>query len=194
MATLTLRPNSDSVINLTRISGGSNYTLVDEETLNTADYVYTFPGSQEDVYGFPDHTTEIGTINSISIKSYCDYMLYSGPSGATNPRKRGLLKISSTNYYSGYSNLTTNNSAVLFTDTWTQNPATSSAWGSDWSVVDNLLAGIWLEVTTLDKTSKNGRCYQLWVEVDYTEGSGSGQPTIKRFGGVPFAALNRGVW
>lgn len=32
------------------------------------------------------------------------------------------------------------------------------------------------------------------LEIDYTVGGAAGQPAVKRFGGVPYMAANRGVW
>jgi hypothetical protein len=35
--------------------------------------------------------------------------------------------------------------------------------------------------------------YSMW-DLDLQEAAVAGHPAIKRFGGIPFAALNRGVW
>ena len=66
---------------------------------------------------------------------------------------------------------------------WTTNPGTSAAWGSDWSVIDALLAGDSLTSHSVDKSNyKSAFCYQLWVEVDWTAGGGGGTFTVNGSG------------
>jgi len=175
MSVLILRPNSASVTAQTATSV-PNYTCVDEETLNEADHCYA-PGSGSsltllDVYGFPDHSTETETINSVSIKAYCKKIVTG--TNANNVTIRPAVRIGGTDYYGAAQNLTT--STALYTKSWTTNPATTEAWS--WTNVDNLLAGDELTSNYINKNNyASSYCYQLWVEVDYGA-SGVGLPVF----------------
>ena len=179
MSTLILRPNGNvSNGQLTNVSDNvSSYTNIDEETLSTADYnrSWTFSASawMTDIYSLPNHTTESGTINSVTVKGYCSIVDgANGTGGATYVDP--ALKIGST-IYLGEGQTLSKSTTTIYSKTWLTNPATSSAWGSDWSVIDNLMAGdsLYSAYGNLKDWYSSGICYQLWVEVDYTEGGGS---------------------
>jgi hypothetical protein len=76
MATLILRPNADSAItqNNSALSGVDNYSFIDEVTLSEVDFVGCLgafgTNSFQDLYTLPNHTTEAGVINSVTIKCY----------------------------------------------------------------------------------------------------------------------------
>lgn len=170
MSTLILRPNSDDTqYQNPAMAGGTNYALIDEATKDEADYTYlaaTAEGNaQLDLYGFPDHSSESGTINSVTVKAYLKYILTG--TCTNNATFNPSVKISSTTYASGEQNLTS--STALYSYAWTTNPATSSAW--TWSEIDALLAGDYIKNGWVDKSNRRTPYkYQLWVEVDYTEG------------------------
>ena len=124
--------------------------------------------AQLDIYGFPDHTSESGTINSVTIKAYLKYILKG--TCTNNATFNPAVKISSTVYASGEQNLTS--STALYSYAWTTNPATSAAWS--WTEIDALLAGDYLKNGWVNKDNKRSPFkYQLWVEVDYGAGGGS---------------------
>lgn len=197
MSVLTLRPNSDDTPleqAVTPTSPTTHYDKIDEETLNESDYCSSDASlvvgysEKTDIYGFPDHTSESGTINSVKVLLKAKYItvddtytVYIAP----------CVKIGSTQYNSAYQTLTS--STAEYSYTWTTNPATSSAW--TWTEIDSLLAGNKQKVhcTEQFKKYRNIVCYQLWVEVNYTPAA-VGHPTIKRWGGVPFMRLNKGIW
>ena len=172
MSVLTLRPNSDSTpLQQNPSTSGSHYVLIDEVTKDEADYINLIGLSEgnaiTDIYGFPDHTTESGTINSVTIKAYCKYVLTG--TCTNNATFNPAVKIGSTVYYGGAQNLT--NTTALYSYTWTTNPATTSAWS--WTEIDALLAGDALKNGYTDKDNwRRPYNYQLWVEVDYTAGGG----------------------
>ena len=167
MSTLILRPNAASATAQKRQGGENyNYEAIDESTLDEADYCWVSGSgsseSQIDVYGFPDHSSETGTINSVTVKAYCKKVIEG--TDATNVTFRPALQISSTRYYGSSNNLT--ESTALYSNSWATNPDTSSAWS--WTDIDNLLAGDELTSHYTNKdNSVNSYCYQLWVEVDY---------------------------
>lgn len=186
MSTLTLRPNADSYTGLTGSGGGYNYTFLDEATLDESDYVSVDGGTSSqtlyDTYGFPDHSTESETINSVTVKAYCKKVVTG--TDANNVTIRPCIYISGTGYYGDSQNLTA--STALYTKAWTTNPATSSAWS--WTNIDNLIAGLELTSHRTDKNNNvDSYCYQLWVEVDYGE-SGSSPvflPNIMKHNFIP---------
>jgi hypothetical protein len=176
MSTLTLRPNADSYRGLSTSGGSDNYALVDEVTLNEADYVWCDGGAAEqalyDEYGYPNHSTETETINSVTVKAYCKKVITG--TDTNNVTVRPLVSIGGTQYYGDAQNLTT--STALYTKSWTVNPSTSSAWS--WTNIDNLLAGVELTSHRIDKNNNvDSYCYQLWVEVAY----GAAGPVIPVF-------------
>lgn len=168
MSTLTLRPNADSHKGLTSSAGADHYATVDETSLDEADYVLVDGGvgtqALFDDFGYPNHSTESETINSVTVKAYCKKVVTG--TDADNVTVRLLVSIGGTQYYGNAQNLTS--STALYTKAWTTNPATSSAWS--WTNIDDLIAG--LELTS-HRTDKNNNvdaiCYQLWVEVAYGE-------------------------
>ncbi len=176
MSTLTLRPNATSTTAQTGSSGSNNYELIDEATLAEADYCYVSGSSSSqtllDIYGFPNHSTESETINSVTVKAYAKKIIKG--TDDNNVTIRMAIDISGTRYFGSANNLTT--STALYSHTYSVNPATSSAWS--WTNVDNLLAG---DELTSHYTNKNNNvssyCYQLWVEVAY----GAAGPVIPVF-------------
>jgi len=177
MSTLILRPNAASSTTQSRQGGTNyNYEAIDETTLDEADYCWVSgSGSSqtaEDIYGFPDHSSETGTINSVTVKAYCKKVIKG--TDANNVTFRPALYISGTRYYGSYNNLTA--STALYSNSWATNPATSSAW--TWTNIDGLLAGDELTSHRVDKDNyASSYCYQLWVEVDYGA-SGVGLPVF----------------
>lgn len=177
MATLILRPNAASYTSQTRSAGAiNNYECIDEVTLSETDYCYVSGSSSGltslDLYGFPDHSTETETINSVTIKGYAKKIITG--TDANNVTFKTAIRISNTDYYGSANNLTT--STALYSHVYSVNPATSSAW--TWTNIDNLLAG---DAMTSHYTEKynyiSSYCYQLWVEVDYGEGAAKAIPT-----------------
>jgi hypothetical protein len=173
MSTLILRPNAASVTGQLRVGGtNDNYEAIDESTLDEADYCWVSGGSLSDtrfdIYGFPDHSSETGTINSVTVKAYCKKVIKG--TSANNVMFRPVVKISTTSYYGSSNNLTA--STALYSNSWATNPATSSAW--TWTNIDDLLAGDELTSNYTDKSNNvSSYCYQLWVEVDYGESGSS---------------------
>ena len=169
MSVLILRPNADSTPIEQTVSGGSHYNCVDEVTINTSDYCAAIGSSataiKTDIYGFPNHSSESGTINSVTVKCNCKNQRSGTGTGYVNPS----VKIGSTVYNSEDILITEYTDYALYSYTWTTNPATLSAWS--WTNIDDLLAGDKLTANYVDKNNYGKvRCYQLWVEVTYGEG------------------------
>ena len=171
MSVLTLRPNANSTPLEQTVSSGNHYASVDEDTINTADYCYVQGSSatqiKTDIYGFPNHSSESGIINSVTVKCQCKRQKYGTGLAYVNP----AVKIGSTVYESGDQSITEDYTYALYSYTWTTNPATSSAWS--WTEIDALLAGDKLSAGYTDKNNySTAITYQLWVEVTYGEGGG----------------------
>lgn len=190
MSTLILRPNAASVTGQTRVGGTNyNYEAIDESTLDEADYCWVSGGSLSDtrfdIYGFPDHSSETGTINSVTVKAYCKKVIKG--TDANNVTFRPVVKISTTSYYGSSNNLTA--STALYSNSWATNPATSSAW--TWTNIDDLLAGDELTSNYIDKNNNvSSYCYQLWVEVAYGDAAAGSLP-LKNVFGRPFRGVFR---
>jgi hypothetical protein len=173
MSVLILRPNADSTPleqYSQPASPTTHYDKVDEDTLDVSDGCDSKAetSAYTDIYEFPNHTSESGTINSVTVKCNCKYVLTG--TDATTVYVYPAVKIGATVYYSSAKTLTT--SSAEYNNVWTTNPATSAAWS--WTEIDALLAGDKLTSHRTDKSNfRRSYCHQLWVEVDYTAGGGS---------------------
>lgn len=169
MSVLTLRPNSDSSITQSRSTGSYNYAVVDETTKDESDYTYVMQTKngptliKRDLYGFPNHTSESGTINSVTLKAYCK-----GSGGTAYSKIRFFLSISSTDYDGSFQEIA--KSTTLYSEVWSSNPA-GGAWS--WTDIDNLLAGDKLSSSGTPSGENYTYKYQFWVEVDYTAAGGT---------------------
>ena len=173
MSTLILRPNQDtSTAQQVCSSGALHYVLVDEATKDEADYLRnpdTTTTTKTDLYDLPNHWEESGTINSVTVKLYANYILHGTSAGTTYVKP--LIRVSDTEYGD---NQALTDTVALYSQTWTTNPYTSEAW--TWTQIDALIAGDSLTNYATDgKNYKATYCYQLWVEVDYGE---SGSSTV----------------
>lgn len=170
MSTLILRPIGDTATVGQEVSSGTtHYVLIDEATKDEADYCCNTTASvntKTDLYDLQNHDKETGTINSVTVKLYAKYTLIGTDSGTAYIKP--LVRVSDTNYGD---NQALTDAVALYSQTWTVNPATSSAW--TWTNIDALIAGDALtNCATSAKNYKATYCYQLWVEVDYGAGGG----------------------
>lgn len=171
MATLTLRPNSDSSVACTQFGTGTgNYGRVNEATADDTNGVVSptgtlgSPVTSVDRYGLPD-PSESGTINKITLYGRLKSV------DTTYSATSLLVRVGTTNYT--YAKSATS-SYVLYDTALTTNPATSSAW--TWANINDLVIGVSLigvyynfgtgKVPVYDY--HRSYCSQLYVEVDYT--------------------------
>jgi len=190
MSVLTLRPNADSAVEFSPSVTTDHYTLLDEATLDEADYIYNavtgFASTKTEILGFPNHSTESGTINSVTVKCKAKYILVG--SSSVNATIAPCVTISSTVYTSATQNLT--DSVAEYSYAWETNPATSSAWS--WTEIDDLLGGIrGAQGFTGKNNCRKVYVYQLWVEVDYTAGGGGATLPLKNVFNRPFRGVFR---
>ncbi len=158
MPIVTLRPNADHYVTLTKYptSLSNAYEAVDEETANDdTDYIYANGTSGYGIFELTDPSVSEGEINNVTVKAKIKavsgtnyYYIY--------------IKVNGTYYnggqvYYGYSTYTE------VSHSWATNPNTGQAW--TWTDIQNLIAGVKLAV---GNSSSQGRCTQIWVEVDYT--------------------------
>ena len=164
MATLTLIPNAEgdetSIASRYPASGG-HYDKVDDPVGSPDDfttYVYQATTTyQRDLYNIPNHTTETGTINSVTIyfriaSSYSSAIAYGEPS-----QKSGAT------ITDGTEQSVTGTTFVTKSQTYTTNPATGNPYS--WDEIDALQIGISLKSNSATKTAS---CTQVYVVVDYT--------------------------
>lgn len=153
MAQLILRPNVDYTALWTCSSGTNRYALVDESSADDADYIY-ISGTSIQNFSFPNHTSESGTINSVTIVARAKHSattqmaLYISGAGSSSPQ------------------INVNPSYADIPYVMATNPLTQVAW--IWDNVDNYYFGI--------KGTKSGTCYcsQYYIVVDYTPPAGGG--------------------
>ncbi len=165
MSELILRPDLNlTPIQLTPVGATPNYNCVNDTGGGNGDtdYVQT-PNSalyRYDLYRLPDHTTESGTINKVTI-----YVRHKWSGGAM-PKGRTIIKTESTLYRGSEVALT--GSYVLSNKQYANNPH-GGAW--TWTQIDALQVG-WdgkSYYNTFLHIWFRGRCTQVYVVVDYTE-------------------------
>jgi hypothetical protein len=161
MATEILRPNgTGDVTNITSQypASTSHWDKVDEASADDlTTYVYTTDASRlYDLYTLSNHVGS-GPINSVKIYHRI------GGDGSPGANFRPVIKTEGSIYYGGWHSPGTS-SFITYSDTWLTNPYTSSAW--TWEQIDALQVGS--EVYRSQSGSYEGRCTQIYIEVDYT--------------------------
>lgn len=166
--TSTFRPNAVGAFNQHKHKDGSagngtNYTEVDDIIADDDDtYVYwddtiTNP---DDNYNIPNHTTEIGTIESVSLfikakettsTGSIYFRFYIGGAHYPDP-------------VDAFSRQTLSDTYTLYSRNYTLNPATSVAW--TWNNIDNLQVGFESKPGRMDNEI---RITQIYLVVYYAE-------------------------
>ena len=171
MSTLTLRPNTteanpsnmDYTLILYPNSGESAHEDIDE-AISDGDSTYLLSDTQGEGdarFGLPNHSTESGTINSV--KAFA--LVRVTDSSWTKYVKVGVY-VAATHYYSDSIDIGSE-TYVLKSNSWAQNPNTSSAW--TWNDIDSLEVLLLLQQATASRVGVcYPRCTQVYVEVDYT--------------------------
>lgn len=152
----TIRPNAGGDYTQNNYYDGSshapdvnmNYTTVDETTLDTGDYVYTIMNDW-DTYELQNHTTETGSINSVTVYANSAYTVTGGYIRLVLSIGGVLFQSSDTPVTSGWK---------YYSNTWASNPSTGVGW--TWADIDSLQAGIY------NYTAKTS---QVYVVVNYDE-------------------------
>ena len=151
-AILTLHPSGTSTGDTVTYNGSAATDLDTNETT----YYGLSVGSFNDYYlAMDNHTTETGTINSITVKAYARRDSWSGSSTFTLG-----VKTNSSNYYS-VSKTSSSTTYTLFAGSaYTTNPQSGAAW--TWSEIDSIVA-------IIDHTNSTAmRATELYIEVNYT--------------------------
>jgi len=169
MAIETLRPNAaGDEENIDEVIGdgvGTHYTVVDEETPDgDATRVLTDNATYlRDLYNIADHSVGSGTINHITVYANCKAALAPDQASLKIAFKSGT-GTGAPDTVSESSELTLTTEYTDYSNQWSTNPATSSAW--TWDEIDKLQAGISLR--RCKATFAHSRCTQVYVVVDYT--------------------------
>ena len=162
--TLTLRPNANGDSQLSRNTGSNNYQAVDEDPSDDATtYVYDNSGGDgyaRDYYGFTDHTTETGTINSVTVYIDCRQLLSGGSTSQSHART--VLRYNNNNNYGTDINL--GSIWTVYQTVYTTRPGGGS-W--TWADIDALQAGVSLDSADLFGTSQSqAQATQVYVNSD----------------------------
>lgn len=156
-STITLRPNAQGYYsawtNSGCNSGSYEWQCVDEDPANTGDNLYTSSKSVAESFGFTDTGLTNEVINSVTLYYYGQR--YSSSRYQFQP----LIRASSTDYLGSVKTLTA--SYALYSQTYTTNPATSSAWTI--AEVNALEAGM-----KSYSANYGGTIAQIYAVVDYT--------------------------
>lgn len=134
---LTCRAASDASVQWSRSTGSTNYTLVDDDTVSTSDYVHTTTAGHVDRYGLVDLTYTPTSVHGVAL----NFGYQKVDAGARTIR--GFIKSGSTTSNDSTVSPTLNTEAVRWA-LWEQDPNTAAAWTA--SGVNALEAGV--EVVT----------------------------------------------
>ncbi len=146
---------------------GANYTAVAEATTDEdTTYVYTTNTTYlTDLYQLNDVTdvTGKGKINSVTV--WIRARAVSTPVQASAYTR---IKTGGTAYDSSATPITLTTSYADYSHAWTTNPQTSAEW--TWPEINSLQAGVGLRraTTTGGTSTRESRCTQVWVVVDYS--------------------------
>jgi len=196
MAVETLRPNAaGDECNIMKEAGAAcpnHYQNVDESSADDdTTKVYSNQTSYErDLYNITDHSVGSGTINKITVYARANDTYTGDP-------VRASLKIciksgtgsGAPDTVSESNEITVSHTWTTYSNEWSTNPATGSAW--TWDEIDKLQIGCALQY---------GYWYtqvtQVYVEVDYTAitektSSDSGSGSDARLSGSPLALMSK---
>lgn len=166
LVSLTLRPNAAG--DKTELHPWSksvphtpaNYTCVDDSTSDGDDTTVEtartldFGAAKSDLYNVPNHTTEVGTIQSVTV--FYRIQGWEDQEGEA----AGGIKIGGSEYWETLHDTGTPYQWILYSYTWTENPNTSSAW--TWANIDDLQIGVKLKTDV-----GSVYCTQVYAVVKY---------------------------
>jgi hypothetical protein len=153
-SSLIIRPNGNGYY-----SGWSNigciygYECVDEASANTTDYLSSANSNAKETFSFQNTGLSNVTINNLTLFYYAQR--YNSQKYNTRP----LIRISSTDYFGSV--MTTASSYALYSQTFTSNPSTGSAWTV--SDIENLEAGM-----NTYPIKPGAKIAQVYAVVDYS--------------------------
>ena len=172
MATETLRPNAaGDEENIPSVMGdgtGSHYTTVDEVTPDEDDsrvYQRNDDAWHRDLYNIADHSAGSGTINRITVYARCKVTTTPDQTNLKIAIKSGTGAGAPDTVDEG-SEITLTGDYANYSNQWSTNPATASAW--TWDEIDKLQIGIAIRDPIVGDGLSSTRCTQVYVEVDYT--------------------------
>ena len=172
--TLTLRPNAggDESLCYYYLSGGDsgsgafdkNWRCVDEAVADEdTTYVSSTNSNRYDLYNIPNHTTESGIINHITVFARCRC--------ESAPQQASLaIRIKSDGVTTEDDWVWVTTSYDDYSKQWVTNPADAGAW--EWADIDALQIGVRLRV--INPATDYTRCTQVYVVVDYSPPGGGG--------------------
>jgi len=135
--TLVLRPSANGIINDWTVDGAAaNWQAVDETDPHDGDFTYVWMSTvrflKDDLYTVPDHTTETGTIQQVTV-----YAVGRKTNGADDAEL--LVSIGpSANTCWWFEDMTT--SYVTYSHTFKTNPSTGDTW--TWDDIDSMQPGV----------------------------------------------------
>lgn len=166
-ASVVLLPEANGMYNdWYSVGDSSNYQCVDEYSAHNGDTDYIESGTAwwQDWFEIDNHTSETGTISSVTVYAVAKYFFVGGetepqsPSSMTimigNASIRGMEYVDSdvkslTSSYVEYSYTFTTD---MYGDTWT------------WEMIDKLQIGVNVSESPVDEVV---RCTQMYAEIDY---------------------------
>lgn len=138
--TLVLIPDASGASGWTRISGATNHTCIDDpKDVPDDDTTYNYMASNSsltDRYGFPNHTTEAGTINFVQLYSRAR-------ANTVSQHSTGVYRevvYNAGTYYEGTNHGPLTLGYNNYSSKWLTRPWDSAAW--TWTNIDGLLAGM----------------------------------------------------
>ncbi len=162
----TLRPDSagdETNVDEQFPASGANWEKVDEAVSdNDTTYIQTNGGWQEDLYSTDNRTTGSGIINYVKV-----YMVGRSLDTPTRTGAYVHIKTNGVEYNGAEETVTT--SYAAYSNQWTNNPQTGSAWS--WDEIDALQIGVGIRGSKAggSPSTRYTRVTQVYVEVNYTD-------------------------
>jgi hypothetical protein len=151
---LTLRPNGAGYYAQLTPDSGSNYARVNGATEGPGSVSMTNTTYKYDTYAMTNHTSEFGTINSVTVYAKCKYV-------ASNPAYfTARLRLNSTNSDGAVVNINTGSYSL-----YSKTVARPGGGNWSWTDIDNVEAGLGLNSSD---PSGSAWCDWFYIVVDYT--------------------------
>lgn len=165
MAIQTLTLNADGAITTGWRAEAGDYTRLQTDD---GDTTRLYSPTNGDIATFA--LTDTSGLASATINSVTIYGKFRSLDPVSNTFQLGV-RISGTNYWSANKDTVNVTTYVLFSNTWTTNPATSGAWTT--TVIDALESGM------QKSNAVGGAMTYMYAEVDYTLGASFIAPRMK---------------
>lgn len=168
----TIRPTSDvyDTLDWNYSTGSTRYGVIDEASLDTADYIYVKGEDSTCIVGWGDHASTEWIVDSLKLKCVAFWW-----DSACSMKMGFAIGDTSLDHIDSLTSIFGDNFAITDSPTTYNYISATDPYGESWDVfeVDSITGAfqsVWVD-TMGDGTKGQIRVAQAWIEVFYTKGS-----------------------